>query len=101
MTPRHVGFTLTAKQHVARAKAWWLENRDYPDVFADELEQALKFISLIPAAGTVYSTSPVPGVRRVYLRRVDLHLYYTFNEETVVVRALWGARRQRGPRLEP
>lgn len=101
MKQRHVRFTLTAQRHVAREKTWWLENRDHPQVFAEELEQALKIVALLPGAGTVYTTSPVPGVRRVYLRRVGLHLYYTFNNDTVLVRALGGARRERGPQLEP
>ena len=52
-------------------------------------------------AGTVYTASPVPGVRRIYLRRVGLHLYYTFDDDAVLVRALWAARRERGPELEP
>jgi plasmid stabilization system protein ParE len=98
---RHVSFTFTAQQHVAREKAWWLENRDHPEMFAEELEQALKVVALLPGAGTVYAPSPVPGMRRMYLRRVGLHLYYTFDNDIVLVRALWGARRGRGPELEP
>ena len=43
--------------------------------------------------------SPIPDVRRVYLRRVALHLYYTFSDDEVIVRALWGAHRERGPEL--
>jgi hypothetical protein len=34
-----------------------------------------------------------------HLRRVALHLYCTFNDDIVLVRALWGARRERGPQL--
>jgi hypothetical protein len=98
---RPVSFTFTAQQHVAREKAWWLEHRDYPEVFAEELEQALRIVVLLPGAGTIYTASPVPGVRRIYLRRIGLHLYYTFDNDTVLVRALWGARRERGPQLEP
>lgn len=30
---------------------------------------------------------------------VDEHLYYTFSDDEVIVRALWGARRERGPQL--
>ena len=70
-------------------------------MFAEELEQALEIIAVLPGAGTVYTRSPIPGVRRVYLRRVDLHLYYTFDDHEVIARALWGARRKHGPRLEP
>ena len=101
MKERHVRFTLTAKRHVAREETWWLENREYPEVFAEELEQALKIVALLPGAGTVYTASPVANVRRVYLRRVSLHLYYTFDNDIILVRALCGARRERGPELEP
>ena len=48
-------------------------------------------------SGTLYAQSPAPGVRRVYLRRVAVHLYYTFDDASVIVRALWGVRRERGP----
>lgn len=63
MKQRRVSFTLTAQQHVDREKAWWLENRDHAQVFTEELEQALNIVSLIPAAGTFYTASPVPGDR--------------------------------------
>jgi hypothetical protein len=69
-------------------------------VFVEELDEALRIVAMLPGAGTLYANSPVPGVRRVYLRRVALHLYYTFDDDTVIIRALWGARRERGPRLE-
>jgi plasmid stabilization system protein ParE len=77
----------------------WLENRDHVDAFAEELEQALKIIALLPGAGSIYARSPIPDVRRIYLRRLALHLYYTFSEDQVIVRALWGAHRERGPEL--
>jgi plasmid stabilization system protein ParE len=85
---RHVRFTETAQEHVQREKAWWLANRDHTEVFAEEVEQALKIIAMLPGAGTLYARSPVPGVRRIYLRRIDAHLYYTFDDDRVLVRAL-------------
>jgi plasmid stabilization system protein ParE len=96
---RRVRFTATAREHVRREKAWWLANRDKPDVFIEELEQALKIIATLPGAGSLYAQSPIPGIRRVYLRRIAVHLYYTFDGARVVVRAFWSARRERGPRL--
>jgi len=96
---RRVRFTATAQEHVRREKAWWSANRDHPNVFTEELEQALRIIAALPGAGPLYPQSPVPGVRRMYLRRVDAHLYYTFDDARVIVRALWGARRERGPRI--
>jgi hypothetical protein len=68
-------------------------------VFTEELGHALQIITALPGAGTVYAQSPVPNVRRVYLRRVAVHLYYTFDDTAVIVRALWGARRERGPQI--
>ena len=47
----------------------------------------------------MYAHSPVPGVRRIYLRTIVLHLYYTFDDSEVLIRALWGARRERGPQF--
>ena len=99
MKKRRVRFTATAQEHVRREKARWIANRDHTDVFVQELEQALKVIAALPGAGTLYAQSPVPGVRRIYLRRVAAHLYYTFDNDQVIVRSLWGARRERGPRI--
>ena len=99
MKNRRLRFTATAQEHVRREKAWWLANRDHTDVFTEKLEQALRIIAALPGAGTPYPQSPVPGVRRVYLRRVAAHLYYTFDRNEVIIRALWGSRRERGPRI--
>ena len=99
MKNRRIRFTATAQDHVRRETAWWLANRDHANVFAEELEQAIKIAAMLPDAGTPYAQSPIPGVRRVYLRRVAAHLYYTFDEDEVIIRALWGARREHGPQL--
>jgi hypothetical protein len=45
---RRVRFTQTAQRHVRREKLWWLENRDYPEIFADELEQAARLLAVLP-----------------------------------------------------
>jgi len=37
------------------------------------------------------------GVRRFYLERLKSHLYYTFDEHELIIRALWHARRGSGP----
>jgi hypothetical protein len=100
LTPRLVRFTATARRHVQREKVWWIENRVNIDAFATELEEALRFVALLPGAGSAYSRTGVAGLRRVYMRKIDCHLYYTFDERQVIVRALWGARRRSGPRLK-
>lgn len=101
MKERRVRFTVTAQRHVRREKAWWLENRTHTEVFAAELETALRILALLPGVGTPYAEAGVVGLRRLYLRKIDCHLYYTFDEHEVVVRALWGARRRRPPHIKP
>lgn len=99
MTERRVRFTATAQDHVARERRWWLENRDYRELFALELEDAVRMVALLPGAGTLYQESGVAGLRRLYLQKISCHIYYTFDEQQVIIRALWGARRERGPHL--
>jgi hypothetical protein len=43
--------------------------------------------------------TPVLHLRRFYLPKLTYHLYYTFDDDEVVVRALWGARREHGPQF--
>lgn len=100
MKTRRVLFTDTALRHVDRERAWWVENLDYPDVFVSELAEAIRVLELLPGIGTAYLDADVPGLRRLYLRKLTAHLYYTFDDDQVVVRALWGARRGHGPDLK-
>jgi hypothetical protein len=67
------------------------------DVFATEFEDAVRMLSLLPGAGTPYAAGGIPGLRRLYLRRIACHVYYTFDPHDVIVRAVWGARRDRRP----
>ena len=101
MNPRRVRFTATARRHVRREKEWWLENRIHAGVFVTEFEEALRILAWLPGAGTSYTQAAVAGLRRIYVPKVACHLYYTFDEREVIVRAFWGARRRRGPRLRP
>ena len=99
MKERRVRFTATARRHVDRERTWWLENRDYQELFANELQAAVRMLAVLPGAGTPYTQAGVPDLRRVYIRKLTCHLYYTFDDHEVIVRALWGARRERGPAL--
>jgi hypothetical protein len=75
---RRVQFTETAAQHVQDEREWWLANRDYQELFATELESALRILAVLPGAGTLYTRSGTLGLRRFYLRKLSCHLYYTF-----------------------
>ena len=97
MKPRRVRFTETARDHVHREQSWWIENRVHVDLFATEFEDALHVLKLLPGSGTPYPRAGVPSLRRIYLRKVACHIYYTFDEREVIVRARWGAFRGHGP----
>jgi plasmid stabilization system protein ParE len=99
LTERRVRFTTTARRHVNRERAWWLEHRDHVELFTAELEAAVRILTVLPGAGTAYTRGGVPGVRRLYIRKLTCHVYYTFGDDEVIVRAFWGARRERGPTL--
>jgi plasmid stabilization system protein ParE len=87
-----------AQAQMQRIDAWWRENRpSAPDLFADELEQALGALESSPRLGVRYE--PRPGVRRLLLRQTHYHLYFLEEEERVYVLAVWSAFRGRGPRL--
>ncbi len=62
-----------------------------------DLDAAIQVVAVLPGAGTPYAQGGVTGLRRIYLRRLDCHLYYTFDAHEILVRAIWGARRERGP----
>lgn len=100
MKERRVRFTATAGQHVENERSWWLKNRDHQALFATELESAEKILAILPGVGTPYVRTELIGLRRLYLRKIDCHIYYTFDGDDVIVRALWGARRKGGPKIE-
>ena len=97
MKERRIRLTATAAQHVERERAWWINNRDHQELFATELESAIKILAILPAVGSPYLRTILPDLRRLYLRKIACHIYYTFNDDEVIIRALWGARRERGP----
>lgn len=99
MKTRRVRFTATAQRHVRRERRWWLENRDHVEIFAVEMREAIRIVKLLPGAGGAYRHTRIEGLRRIYLSKVACHLYYTFDDDEVLVRALWGAHRGRGPVL--
>ena len=53
----------------------------------------------MPGTGTAYPGAGIEGLRRVFLRKSACHVYYTYDDRDVAVRAVWGVRRERGPRL--
>jgi hypothetical protein len=94
---RRVQFTQTARRHVVRERDWWLANREQVGAFTADLDRTINLIATLPGVSSGYPQ--VPGMRRVFVERIGVHVYFTFDDESVIVRAVWGARRRRGPRL--
>lgn len=93
-----VELSAEAEAQAKRIDAWWRENRQAaPELFADELEQALLALAETPALGVRYA--PKPNVRRLLLKRAHYHLYVVEQAARVYVVAVWSAFRGRGPRL--
>ena len=99
MIRRKVRFTATAREHVRALKRWWKENSARPEILQHDLDAAIKMLTTLPGIGSRYSGSSIPGVRRLYMERLVSHLYYTYDEREVVIRAVWHARRGSGPDL--
>jgi plasmid stabilization system protein ParE len=87
-----------AQEQVERIDAWWRENRQAaPDLFTDELDQALRALEHAPGLGVRYP--PRPNVQRLLVKRTHFHLYVVEEEDRVYVLAVWSAFRGRGPLL--
>ena len=90
-----------ASRQVERIQSWWSQHRpDAPGLFIDELTLAEEHLRTSPELGMVYGASPRGAVRRVLLR-TEHHLYYRYEagEDRLVVLAVWGGPRGKGPRL--
>ncbi len=93
-----VELSAEARAQVREIDAWWRENRPAaPNLFAEELEDALGTLAETPALGVRYA--PKPNVCRLLLGRTHYHLYVTEEAARVYVVAVWSAFRGRGPRL--
>ena len=101
MTVRRVRFTGIARGQLRETKKWWRENRTPPEVFAEDVEEALFVVARLPGAGLPYVRSPVPKSGESTFGWVSSHLYYTFTDSAVVIRVFWHTSRRSGPRLVP
>lgn len=97
----NVRVSARARREADRRDAWWRENRpEAADALRDELLAALDLLRQNPDAGQVYEAVRVEvPVRRLLLPRTETHLYHARVDQDVVVLAVWGARRGRGPKL--
>jgi plasmid stabilization system protein ParE len=96
----NVRLTPRALSEAERLQTWWRENRPAsPDLFDEEMADAIERIRTKPGIGTVYPVSFGLTVRRVLMATTQNHVYYAVREDEVVVLSVWGAPRERGPKL--
>jgi hypothetical protein len=89
-----------AKRQAREENAWWRKNRDSKRLFTEELRAARKVLKDGPKHQT-YAFIEGEPVRRLLLEKTLCHVYYVVLEREKLVRvvAIWGASRQRGPKL--
>lgn len=76
MTERRIAVTFTVRQQIELEHTWWREHRDQRLLFEDELDSALKILALLPGIGAPYQAGPTPGLRRLYVDKIDCHLLH-------------------------
>jgi plasmid stabilization system protein ParE len=94
-----VRLTPRALREAKRLKTWWLQNRDAVELFDEEMRTALESIERTPTIGGVYSAGRSIIVRRLLMPKTHNHIYYATTEDEIVVLSVWGAPRERGPKL--
>lgn len=91
-----------ARRQIEKIQSWWVENRpEAPALFLDELAEAERHLRTQPTLGLIYTAHKSGVVRRVLLTRTNHHLYYRYlpQRDELTVLAVWGAPRERGPKL--
>lgn len=93
-------FTRRALRDVERHAKWWAEHRDAKTLFEEELAYVLRQIRADPKRARVYRVARGHEQRRVLMSKTARHVYYRLEgTDTVLILAVWGARRRREPRL--
>jgi plasmid stabilization system protein ParE len=89
-----------AKHQARQENAWWRKNRDSKGLFTEELRGARKALRDGPKH-QIYAYIDGEPVRRILLEKTRCHVYYVVLESENLVRvvAVWGASRERGPKL--
>lgn len=90
-----------AVRDAERHARWWRENRPAARLLFDqELTAALEQIRRQPDSGLAYPGVAGRDYQRLLLPRTRFHVYYRLAApDRIRVVAIWGAVRERGPRL--
>jgi len=89
-----------AEEQLHESVEWWIENRsDAPALVLDEFERCMRLLEASRDVGLRFHRTPVPGVRRLLMKRTKHHVYYVNdpNNEVVYIIAVWGAPNEGDP----
>ena len=87
-----------AASQIRRAAAWWAENRPAaPGAVRIDIGEALALLAREPGIGVMYEGARAKGVRRLLVGRIRYFVYYSVNEDTLEVLAVWHVSRGRQP----
>ncbi len=99
---RRVVLVDEAEQQLKSIDHWWVAHRQAsPDLFLDELDQAIDLLSDLPDIGSPFKRTDRPGIRRLLLRRSKYWIYYFHDRRRsiVFILALWSTFRGSNPSL--
>src|SRR5262245_55766672 len=100
MKARPLVSTPEADDDARRIDEWWIAHRGAaPNLFLDELANALALLGAEPGIGKRVPHRAIPGLHRYLLRATYYHLYFVYTDELVVIVGIWGATRGTPPRF--
>jgi len=89
-----------AAQHIRELESWWRRNRtSAPNAVREELQRAVRLVSMTSFIGHPAADVEIPNVRRIHVPRIWYFLYYRVdgNPQRIEVLALWSDSREGGP----
>jgi plasmid stabilization system protein ParE len=93
-------FARRALRELERTERWWVQHRDAKLLFQEELAAVLRQVRADPKVGQVYRVVGNREQMRILMPKTSQHVYYRVDgAERILILAVWGARRRRGPQL--
>lgn len=88
-----------AQQQAERIDAQWREVADSRELFAAEFGEMIEDLASIQWLGRPWPTKKRPELKRVMLKKSQVHLYFQRYPEEIRIVCVWWARRRRLPKL--
>lgn len=92
----------SAEAQLREINEWWRQHRPAaPTLVLDELAGWIRLLQSSPELGVRFHRTPVPGVRRLVMKKTRHLIYYIHDVEhsIVYIIAIWGAPKEGDPVL--